>query len=96
MANVSYCDICSTPLKDKDYYKLYITKYTDGSEIKTEDDYYKYLDFIQKQLRDVCPSCKVLIDEIFRLKLKNISALNTELIGLFSLPSSDHENKKKE
>jgi hypothetical protein len=94
--DILYCDICGSPVKDKDYYKLYITKYTDGSEIKTEDEYYKYLDFIQKQLKDVCPSCKVLLDEIFKLKFNNVSAINAELLGIFNLPVKDHENKKKE
>ena len=95
---VNYCDLCACPLKENDYYILYICKSSDSPKlIQNEMDYYQYLQKVQKEIKEICPQCKLIIDEIFKLRFQNLSKLSLELLGIYSEPSKDdpHDKRKK-
>jgi hypothetical protein len=94
---VNYCDICNTPLKEHDFYILYIAPPKDKNFQPTDmSDYYSYLEKVEKEVKDICPSCKKLMDEIFRLRLQNLNQINDELFGIYNLSSKkEKKNGKK-
>jgi hypothetical protein len=93
---VNYCDICNTPLKEHDFYTLYIAPPKDRNFKPTDvNDYYNYLNEVEKEVKDICPSCKKLMDEIFRLRLQNLNQINDELFGIYNLPTKKEKRNGK-
>ena len=92
-----YCDLCDCALKEKDYYVLYCSSSArDTQAINNEADYYQAIDNVQKKVREICPACKELFDEVFRLRRQNLSAVNLDLLGMYNLaPYEDKKKKKK-
>lgn len=67
----------------------------DVQAINNEQDYYHALDNVQKKVKEICPSCKELFDEVFRLRRQNLSAVNLELLGMYNIAPYDDKKKKK-
>jgi archaellum component FlaC len=91
---INYCDLCDSPLKDDDFYTVYIAYSGQHKNINTTEDYYNTLDKIKKQVKEVCPKYKQIMDEIFRLRRQNLTAISLELLGMYESPV--YEKKKKD
>jgi hypothetical protein len=79
------CDLCGIPIKDDDYYTISIVGSKQKNHIHTNEDYYNTLNKIVKDIKDICPNCKILIDEIFRLRRDNLCKISEELLGIWRL-----------
>ena len=89
---VNYCDLCNQPLKENDYYVLFVSTpkiYLSGK------DYFDYMEKVRKETKEICPTCKLVFDEIFKLRLQNLSQLAINLLGIYEL-SSDSIKKIKD
>jgi hypothetical protein len=47
---VHYCDLCACPLKEGDYFQLFIAK-ANPIRITNEQDYFAYLQSVEKQVK---------------------------------------------
>jgi hypothetical protein len=85
--NVSYCDLCGQPMKDSNYYILYVrnpgVKVPDVSDFENQSDYhhayYRYIMSVQKETKEICPTCKHVFDKMFELRLQRLSELADEI-----------------
>ena len=93
--DVKYCDLCNIPLKEKDYYLLYIIKPILMTNTNNQYDYIALLQKVEKEVKDVCPRCKTIIDEIFRLRMQNLNQLSLELLGMYEEKPKERPNGKK-
>jgi len=93
MPTITYCDLCSGVIKEKEYYILSIA-FTNDRNYTNMEEYNICLDKLLKDIKYICPTCKKLIDEIFRLRLQNINRISLELLGIYELPSKEDENEK--
>jgi len=99
---INYCDLCNTPLKDNNYYMLYSTTpdiycpepSNYESQTKYNEDYDNYLTRLKKDVKSVCPTCKLVYDKIFELRLQNLSCLSNELLAIYNLPQYNNKKKK--
>jgi len=94
---IEYCDICDTPLKDGDFWTLYLTHDTNKAQDVQDfyNDYQNYIKRLEKEVKDVCPSCKKLIDEIFKFRLQNLNQINNELFGIYELQTKPNPKDRK-
>ena len=85
---VQYCDLCGVPLKEKDYYSIYISYANIDSKFSSynEQTYYDYLKKVEKDVKQICPRCKELLDKIFEYRLEGMYKLTEECFDLFGLP----------
>jgi len=96
---VNYCDLCGSPLKTGEFYFLYCTtprssppdpySYEDAN--KYAQEYQSYVHRLEKEVKEICPQCKNVFDRIFELRMKNLTNLSNELLGIFE--HSDKDNK---
>ena len=91
---VSYCDLCGIPLKEGTYFMLYATKPQNITYDEIEG-YYKQLKEVQKEVKEICPSCKYVFDEMFRLRLVNLSELVDEINLIYNLTSKKNPKERK-
>jgi hypothetical protein len=91
---VFYCDLCGTPLKDNNYYMFYISAPRNQSFVDTEE-YFNYLRKAEKQVKEVCPSCKSVFDKIFELRIQRLSELTDEIMNIYKLPPKEEKNDKE-
>jgi hypothetical protein len=92
--NVQYCDICLLPIKDEEIFQLYLSQPRPGNFINIEE-YKQYLEKVEKEVKDICPTCKHIIDRIFELRLRRLSELTEEIILTFNLPSKKNPVERK-
>lgn len=100
--NIQYCDLCGTPMKESSYYLLYI--HNPGFTMPNANNfdsmneyysaYYRYLMNIQKETKEICPTCKHVFDKIFEYRLQGLSRLAEECTNLFNLPPKEKKEKK--
>ncbi len=96
------CDLCGCPIKDENYYFSYIidAQFTQASKDYSgeyKDLYYKNLvNDISKSAKEICPNCKTIIEEIFRLRKKNLNNLSKDLLCLYQLSDKDNKEEKRE
>lgn len=83
------CDLCGLPVKEIDYYTLSIIGNHEKNKIKDTNGYYRYLDKITKEIKDICPTCKLVIDEIFKLRRNNLHLISQDLLGIYELPPKE-------
>ena len=95
---VQYCDLCGSPLKESEFYRLYIASPNNINQYRQEDatyeDYMRYLQRIEKEVKEICPSCKIIFDKIFEYRLQGMSKLTDECAGMFNLPPKIDKKKK--
>ncbi len=93
---VDYCDLCGVPLKGDNYHVLYFSNANDNiDKYETTQEYYAYLNRLQKEIKTICPTCKEIIDKIFELRLENLDKLTQELLGIYVLPSKQNPKERK-
>lgn len=73
------------PIKEENYWTLSIIGRKNSQSIITTEQYYDNLNRIIKEIKDICPICKQVIDEIFRLRKNNLYLLSEELYGIWRL-----------
>ena len=90
---VNYCDLCGTPLKERNFWMLYVSepKNTNYNEM---DNYYEYLQKVQAGVKEICPSCKHVFDKMFELRLIRLSELAEEINQTYGLPSKKNPKEK--
>lgn len=77
------------------YFTLYIvTPLTKQQEEEYHKNYYAYLEKLEKESKHICPNCKKLYDELFRLRLQNLNQISQDLLGIYELPPKDRKNEK--
>ena len=91
---VTYCDLCSAPLKEENYFMLFITAPT-KSNFDTESDYYNYMSKIRREVKEICPSCRHIFNKIFELKLQRLVELTDEINNIYDLPSKKNPKERK-
>ena len=90
---IHYCDLCNIPLKGRDYWNLVIGYENDKEKVNI-NNYNDYADAIEKAAKEICPKCKDIIVEIFKLRLENLNKLSQELLGIYGLPTKKKDDKK--
>jgi len=98
--NVNYCDLCSSILKDNNFYSLYTSEPQKKNFEGNNEDYIAYLKEVQKAVKEICPTCKHIFDRMFELRLQKLSELTDEINYDFSLktkpnPKERHNGKEK-
>lgn len=95
MSIVHYCDLCGVPLKNKDYFRLYVANVGElEKNYNTYEDYYHYFQRAQNAVKDICPTCKEITDRIFELRFQNLFQLSNELMGMYKLENKIEEDNK--
>jgi len=62
-------------------------KFDNNTEYKAA--YERYIAQLQRDVKDICPSCKFIYDKIFEYRLQNMSKLTEECEHLFNLPANE-------
>lgn len=95
--NIVYCDLCANPCKDGQTYILYIASPEQlGQALETKEDVHHYINKVQSEQKEICPTCKHLFDRIFFHRLEGMAALTEECYNLFNLPPYDKKYLPKE
>ena len=94
---VLYCDLCMTPLKENNTWMLYIASPTNnrGGDFEEPAEYYNYLQKVQKEVKEICPTCKHIFDKMFELRLQKLSELTDEIKYDFSLKAKQNPKERK-
>jgi hypothetical protein len=100
--NVNYCDLCGQPMKNGNFYALYLAPPNvhtpDRSDYQDTNDfrqaYLQYLETVAKETKEVCPTCKHIFDKMFELRLVGLSELSTELHRIYNLPSKKNPKER--
>jgi hypothetical protein len=98
MAKIDYCDLCDVPLKEGNYYMLYITSASSIPKYASEEDYYQHLDKVQKEVKELCPTCKEIIEQIFKLRKEKLGELTDEILSMYKKPTKNppHGDKRRD
>jgi len=89
---VTYCDLCGTAIKNNTGVILLKFNQMDNPTMMS---YTSFLDILEQSMKEICPTCAMIIDEIFKLRYYNLSKLNQELFGIYKLESSDKVKQTK-
>ena len=91
---VEYCDLCASPLKENNYWMLYVSEPRDTNFNEIED-YAVYMKRVEREVKEICPSCKHIFDKMFELKLQRLSELTEELNLTYKLPTKPNPKERK-
>ena len=91
---MNYCDLCGCPIKGDNSYVMYIAK-SNSINITNENDYYNYLKKLEKEVKEICPQCKLIIEEIFKLRYQNLNQISLELLGIYQKESKEPPKKRE-
>jgi len=91
--NVNYCDLCSCILKENNFYIFYISLPSETNF--NELDYYYLLKKVQRETKEICPSCKHIFDKMFELRLHRLSELTQEINQIYELSPKKNPNEKE-
>jgi hypothetical protein len=91
---VNYCDLCGEPLKDNNFFMLYITR-PEKTNFEEIGNMMNYLQNVQREVKEVCPTCKHIFDKIFELRLSKLSELRDEIDEIYNLPSLRNPKERK-
>lgn len=93
---VSYCDLCLAPFKENDMYMLRVSRPITSEDINS---YYEsenaYWSKLKKEIKEICPTCKVLFDKIFELRRDNLCVLANQLQVQFDLSPKNKGGKNE-
>ena len=92
---VEYCDLCASPLKENNYWMLYVSEPRDTNFNEIED-YAVYMKRVEREVKEICPSCKHIFDKMFELKLQRLSELTEEITYTFELPTKPNPKETKD
>jgi hypothetical protein len=57
-------------------------------------DYYNYIKKIEKEVKEICPTCKHVFDRMFELRLCRLSELADEINDTYDLPSKKNPKER--
>lgn len=92
---VNYCDLCSAPIKEGNFYMLYMSEPKDKNSLESLNDYHNYMDKVEKGVKEICPTCKHIFDRMFQLRLQRLSELTEELNLTYNLTSKKNPKERK-
>ena len=94
--NVIYCDLCSNPIKGKKW-RMQWEKYSLEAEFTPLKGTFSQ---VEKE-KEVCPTCKLIIDQIFKKRMVGVIKLASDLKTIYEMPvkiptqKKDNEKKNK-
>lgn len=93
MAEVHYCDICGEILL-KEVYILSVVKieadsYTKKYDITNTSDILSAIQRQKKELKEICPNCKKVLEYVFSLRISKLKVLKKELENIYRQPSKE-------
>jgi hypothetical protein len=85
------------PIKDNDYYALSLQYCKDVTKLEdsNDDEYMEYIRKAQKNVKQICPTCREIIEKILEYRMENLSKLSNALLGIWKLPPKENPNDKK-
>jgi len=94
---INYCDLCGSPLKENNFTTLYVNNPNnpppDSTKFDNIDDYSKaynsYILRLQRDVKEICPSCRHLFNKIFEYRLEGMAKLTEDCRYLFNLPTKN-------
>lgn len=93
--NISYCDLCATPIKNGQSWFFYIASPENMSNsLESKKDINNYINKVQSEQKEICPTCKHLFDKIFYYRLEGMAELTEKCYEMFGLPPYDKKGKK--
>jgi len=94
---VQYCDLCGTPMKEGNYYSLYISGPgpTDRGNISDTEEYLRYLNQVRQEIKEICPTCKHIFNKMFELRLQRLNELTEEINNMYDTPSKKNPKERK-
>lgn len=93
---VSYCDLCLAPFKENDMYMLRVSPPLTEDEIKNYyDNSTDYWNKVKNEIKEICPTCKKLIDKIFELRRDNLCELANQIETMYRLTPDTKKAKRK-
>jgi hypothetical protein len=98
MAKVEYCDFCDVPLKEGKYYILHMVSASALPRYDNVEEYYEQVSKVEKEVKELCPTCKEVFDQIFKLRKERIGELADEIMGLYQKPTKNppHNDKRSD
>lgn len=88
---ICYCDLCGLPIKG---HKYVLTTELFNENPPTYEWEKQFPSLVKHNV--VCESCKIIIDEIFNLRFKELNKLAQEIHRLYSLDSKKEKNRGTE
>lgn len=94
---VEFCDLCGNPMKPDTSCTLYATSFDvrmpNIDDFESNEDYVRaylqYLKYLEKEIKEICPTCKNIIDQIFSKRMIGILKLAKDLKTIYELPTKD-------
>lgn len=91
--NVNYCDLCGTIMKENNYYTLYI-KDPSVTHFGSEEEYWNNVAKIQRDIKEICPTCKHIFDKMFELRIEKLYELTAEINKIYNVPSKKNPKER--
>lgn len=70
-----FCDLCNMPFKEEDLYFFYVSPPVVGNR----DTVQEYAAKLGASKKEICATCKMIIDKIFELRRSRLLELTTEI-----------------
>jgi hypothetical protein len=90
---VQYCDLCGAVIKGNNYYSLYV-KDPGVKSFPDEDEYWAAVAKMQKDIKEICPTCKHIFDRMFELRIQKLYELTEEINSIYELPSKKNPKER--
>jgi len=87
---VVYCDLCGSPIKQIKYLLKYF-KY----HVNEETDSPSRFNSFSSSEKEICETCKEMIDNIFKLRMEGILKLAKDLKTIYQMPVKNKKYKRK-
>jgi hypothetical protein len=82
-------------MKDYNYYCLYASPPTD-TNLDELGNYAEYVSKVRREVKEICPGCKHIFDQMFELRLKRLCELTDEINTTYDLPSRKNPKERKD
>ena len=93
---VNYCDLCGAVMKDGMSWILYIASPESMEQaLESREDVNHYVNKVQSEQKEICPTCKHIIDDIFLRKLEATFEYSKACYGILKVPYLPKEDKKQ-
>lgn len=106
---VNYCDLCGVPLKENNYYMLYVSGASGPNEPETRNfdeqmgevnynsnAYHERMAKIEREMKEICPACKAIFDKMFELRMERIGELADEILLTFQKKAKPNPKERKQ
>jgi hypothetical protein len=89
---IHYCDLCASPIKSD---RIWVLSVTEPVDIETEEDLKKHFASMLGGQKEICVTCKHMIDDIFSRRLDAMSEMSKECYGILKVPYIPKIDDKK-